>query len=77
MTFIVRGQFKYTPCKCLAKTILLLDMYKTSDLCSVHITCPMQTMRRLDKQLYDACGMKGYTSVSTDDVQAEGGHANP
>lgn len=57
MTFIVRGQFKYTPCKCLAKTILLLDMYRTSYIqsvfCCVHITCPMQTTRRLDKQLFD------------------------
>lgn len=57
MTFIVRGQFKYTPCKCVAKMILLLDVYKTSYirsvLCCVHITCPMQTMRWLDKQLCD------------------------
>lgn len=45
MTFIVRGQFKYIPCKCLATTILLLDMYKTPFICCVHITCPMQTYR--------------------------------
>lgn len=77
MTFIVWGQFKYIHCKCLAKTILLLDMYKPSDSCSVHITCPMQTLRKLDKQLCDECGMKAYKSVSTHDVQAGGGHANP
>lgn len=30
MTFIVRGQFKYIPCKRLEKTILLLEMYTPS-----------------------------------------------
>lgn len=59
----MRGQLKYTPCKCLAKTVLLLDMYKPSYIQSVfscvHITCPMQTKRRLYEHLFIECGQKG------------------
>ena len=65
----MRSQLKYTPCKCLAKTVLLLDVYKPSYIQSVfscvHITCPMQTKRRLYEHLFIECGQNGYSCEYT------------
>lgn len=46
----------YSPCKFSGLDNTILDMYKTSCIqsvfCCVSITCPMQTMLRLDQQLW-------------------------
>ena len=40
----MRGQFIYTPYKCLAKTILLLDMYRTSYIQSIFVVCTLHAL---------------------------------
>lgn len=76
MAFIVRGQCNYTLIKCLAKTILLLDICKTSyvvSFCCAHITCPMQIIRGMNKQRFVS---RRVTSEYTVMSRQGGGHAN-